>query len=92
MATRSKIEWTESPWNLVRGCTRVAEGERPCYAERIAARFSGTGMAYQGLAGRTKAGPRWTQEIKLVPELLYFRLTYIKQDKFELRRKIWYHL
>ena len=40
-AQSSKIEWTESTWNPVRGCTRVSEGCRFCYAERIAARFSG---------------------------------------------------
>ena len=66
----SKIEWTESTWNPVRGCTRVSEGCRFCYAERIAARFSGKGMAYEGLAKNTKAGPRWTQEVRTVPELL----------------------
>ena len=66
----SKIEWTESTWNPVRGCTRVSEGCRFCYAERIAARFSGKGMAYEGLAKNTKAGPRWTHEVHTVPELL----------------------
>ena len=71
MATQSsKIEWTESTWNPVRGCTRVSEGCRFCYAERIAARFSGKGMAYEGLAKNTKAGPRWTQEVQIVRELL----------------------
>ncbi|MYA70707.1 phage Gp37/Gp68 family protein [Candidatus Poribacteria bacterium] len=70
MAMQSKIEWTESTWNPVRGCTRVSEGCRFCYAERIAARFSGKGMAYEGLAKNTKAGPRWTQKVILVPELL----------------------
>ena len=66
----SKIEWTESTWNPVRGCTRVSEGCRFCYAERIAARFSGKGMAYEGLAKNTKAGPRWTQQVLPVRELL----------------------
>ena len=66
----SKIEWTESTWNPVRGCTRVSEGCRFCYAERIAARFSGEGMAYEGLAENTKAGPRWTKEVRTVPKLL----------------------
>ena len=71
MATQSsKIEWTESTWNPVRGCTRVSEGCRFCYAERIAARFSGKGMAYEGLAKNTKAGPRWTQQVLPVRELL----------------------
>ena len=66
----SKIEWTESTWNPVRGCTRVSEGCRFCYAERIAARFSGKGMAYEGLAENTEAGPRWTQRVLPVPALL----------------------
>ena len=71
MATQSsKIEWTESTWNPVRGCTRVSEGCRFCYAERIAARFSGKGMAYEGLAVNTTAGPRWTNEVHPVPALL----------------------
>ena len=38
--SKSKIEWTDRTWNPVRGCSRVSEGCRNCYAERIAARFS----------------------------------------------------
>ena len=70
MASESKIEWTESTWNPVRGCVRVSEGCRFCYAERIAQRFAGKGLAYEGLAIQTKAGPRWTNRIKQVPHLL----------------------
>ena len=70
MATKSKIEWTQSTWNPVRGCTRVSDGCRFCYAERIAARFSGEGLAYEGLARMTKAGPRWSNKVRLVRELL----------------------
>ena len=71
MATQSsRIEWTESTWNPVRGCTRVSEGCRFCYAERIAARFSGKGLAYEGFAENTKAEPQWTKEVRLIPELL----------------------
>ena len=70
-AQSSKIEWTESTWNPVRGCTRVSEGCRFCYAERIAARFSGAGMAYEGLAENTKAGARWTQKVQTVPALFF---------------------
>lgn len=68
-AQTSKIEWTESTWNPVRGCTRVSEGCKFCYAERIAARFSDKGMAYEGLAKHTKSGPRWTQEVRVVREV-----------------------
>ncbi len=71
MATiSSSIEWTESTWNPVRGCTRVSEGCRFCYAERMAARFSGKGMAYEGLAKNTESGPQWTREVRPVYSLL----------------------
>lgn len=57
-------------WNPVRGCTRVSEGCRNCYAERLATRFAGTGQPYEGLSVMTPSGPRWTNQIRLVPEVL----------------------
>jgi protein gp37 len=36
MAQKSKIEWTESTWNPVTGCTKISAGCRNCYTERIA--------------------------------------------------------
>lgn len=36
----TSIEWTDRTWNPVRGCSRVSEGCRNCYAEITAARFS----------------------------------------------------
>ncbi len=80
MATKSAIEWTESTWNPVRGCTRVSEGCKFCYAERIAARFSREGLAYEGLAKMTKAGPRWSNEVRLVEELLDLPLKWKKHQ------------
>ena len=44
-----KIAWTDTTWNPIRGCTRVSEGCRHCYAERVAGRFSGPGQPYEGL-------------------------------------------
>lgn len=35
----SKIEWTDSTWNPITGCTPVSEGCRNCYAKGIAKRF-----------------------------------------------------
>lgn len=32
----SKIEWTDKTWEPVQGCTKVSEGCRNCYAERLA--------------------------------------------------------
>ncbi len=35
----SRIEWTESTWNPVTGCTKISAGCLNCYAERMAARL-----------------------------------------------------
>lgn len=43
MTTKSSIEWTEMTWNPVTGCTKVSEGCRHCYAERMAARLQAMG-------------------------------------------------
>lgn len=41
MADTSAIEWTDSTWNPVTGCTKVSRGCDNCYAERFAERFRG---------------------------------------------------
>lgn len=43
MARKSKIEWTESTWNPVTGCTKTSIGCRNCYAERMALRLKAAG-------------------------------------------------
>ncbi len=40
----SKIEWTETTWNPVTGCTRVSTGCNNCYAERMAYRLKAMGQ------------------------------------------------
>jgi len=45
MAARSDIEWTDSTWNPVTGCTKVSPGCQHCYAERMAARLKAMGQA-----------------------------------------------
>lgn len=42
MSISSKIEWTDSTWNPVRGCSKVSPGCKHCYAETLAERFRGT--------------------------------------------------
>ncbi len=44
MATESKIEWTEMTWNPVTGCTKVSQGCKHCYAERLAKRLQAMGV------------------------------------------------
>src|SRR5512136_1402166 len=45
MATKSSIEWTESTWNPLTGCTKVSAGCAHCYAERMARRLQAIGVA-----------------------------------------------
>ncbi len=75
----SSIEWTDVTWNPVRGCSRVSPGCEHCYAEGMAARFSGPGLPYEGLARRAGNGePRWTGAVRLVPEHLADPLSWRK--------------
>jgi len=53
MATISSIEWTESTWNPVTGCTKISEGCRNCYAARMAKRLHAMG------------NPRYTNEFNV---------------------------
>jgi protein gp37 len=43
MAKVSSIEWTESTWNPVTGCTKISPGCKNCYAERLANRLRAMG-------------------------------------------------
>ena len=64
------IAWTEQTWNPVRGCSRVSEGCRNCYAESVARRFSGPGQPYEGLVEIGTKGARWNGRTKFVVEHL----------------------
>ena len=70
MADTTKIEWSDSTWNPIGGCTRVSEGCRNCYAEIMAARFSDPGQWGHGLARRVTlpdgtTDHRWTGKMVL---------------------------
>lgn len=43
MAGPSHIEWTEVTWNPVTGCSKVSQGCKNCYAERLATRLRAMG-------------------------------------------------
>jgi len=45
MASNSNIEWTESTWNPITGCTKISPGCKNCYAERMAKRLQAMGQA-----------------------------------------------
>ncbi len=44
MTRATKIEWTESTWNPVTGCTKISAGCANCYAERMAKRLRAMGQ------------------------------------------------
>ena len=44
MSEKSAIEWTDSTWNPVTGCTKVSPGCKHCYAERMAKRLQAMGQ------------------------------------------------
>jgi protein gp37 len=44
MAGNSHIEWTETTWNPVTGCSKVSQGCKNCYAERMANRLKAIGV------------------------------------------------
>jgi len=39
MANKTKIEWTESSWNPITGCTKISAGCQNCYAAAFAKRL-----------------------------------------------------
>ena len=41
MADKSTIEWTDTTWNPVTGCTKISAGCDNCYAARFSERFRG---------------------------------------------------
>ena len=81
----TSISWCDYTWNPLRGCSRISEGCRNCYAEKIAARFSrhvmdsdGVGTytvePFHGFAEyRTVGGKReahWTGKVELIEDKL----------------------
>ncbi|GAK60812.1 Gp37Gp68 family protein [Candidatus Vecturithrix granuli] len=44
MPAKTKIEWTDTTWNPVTGCTKVSSGCKYCYAERMAIRLRAMGQ------------------------------------------------
>ena len=70
---KTSIEWTDRTWNPVRGCSRVSEGCRRCYAERIFARnlpAMRSPTTKEPFAIMTPSGPRWTGKVELIESKL----------------------
>ncbi len=69
----TEISWTHRPgtvgrsWNPGQGCSRVSEGCRNCYAERLAARFHESGWSQGLINPKTK---KWNGTVRLAQHKL----------------------
>jgi protein gp37 len=62
----TSIEWTDSTWNPVAGCSIMSAGCTNCYAMRMAARLEAMGVEkYAGLTRKTGGRAKWTGAIAL---------------------------
>lgn len=74
--SQTPIEWTDYVWNPTRGCSRVSEGCKLCYAERDAARKNCNPKlpGYKGFAQFIQIGgkpqPHWTGKVELIESKL----------------------
>src|SRR5439155_25607064 len=61
----SSIEWTDSTWNPIAGCTIITAGCTNCYAMRMAARLAAMGSEkYRGLTRKSGRRRVWTGTIR----------------------------
>jgi protein gp37 len=73
MGRETGISWTDSTWNPIRGCSRVSEGCRNCYAETVANRFCKPGSPYDGvvqIGADGKGTGKWNGQIRFVEKHL----------------------
>jgi len=66
--TKTNIGWCDEVWNPIVGCSKVSEGCRHCYAERMAYRLKRMGRPeYQGVVDDDG---RWTGKVRFVQSRL----------------------
>jgi protein gp37 len=75
MASNSSIEWTETTWNPITGCSKISPGCDNCYAIREARRLSGNPspavrQAYNGTTHRLNGRTNWTGILRPIPSRL----------------------
>lgn len=76
MADNTKIEYGDTTWNLVAGCTKVSRGCTHCWAERMSKRLAAMGRSeYQGVVNEHG---HWSGLIRPLPERLSQPLSWRK--------------
>jgi len=85
MSNSTSIACTDATWNPIIGCSRVSEGCKNCYAERMAGRLAAMGKRqYQDVVGGGLAyGPNsgWTSKTALVESALSDPLNWRKPKR-----------
>lgn len=75
----TSIEWTDSTWNPVAGCTILTAGCSNCYAMRMAARLEAMGVEkYAGLTRKSGGRAKWTGKLFLDRKSLSIPATWSK--------------
>jgi protein gp37 len=73
MAQSSGIEWTESTWNPVTGCTKISPGCKHCYAETMARRLTAMGVrGYENGFSLTMLPERLAEPLRRKKPTVYF--------------------
>ena len=66
------IEWTDRTWNLIKGCSKVSDGCKNCYAMRMAARLEAMGQVhYRGLTKKSRGKLVWTGRVNTDEKALH---------------------
>jgi protein gp37 len=86
MSDHSNIQWTDSTWPVVTGCTKVSEGCRGCYAIRDAWRLGHNpnpkvSEVYSGTVEKKAGKLDWTGLVKTHPDRLDWPLRWKKPRK-----------
>jgi protein gp37 len=78
----TSIEWTDTTWNPVAGCSVLTAGCTNCYAMRMAARLDAMGQdKYRGLTRRSGGRAVWTGKIRLDHKSLSLPASWTKPRK-----------
>lgn len=78
----TQIEWTDSTWNPVAGCTIMSSGCKNCYAMDMARRLEAMGMEkYVGLTRTSGKRTIWNGTVRLDPEALQIPYKWRKPRK-----------
>ena len=79
MAASSSIEWTESTWNPVAGCSMVSPGCTNCYAMRLAYRLEAMGSTkYAGTTRVSGGRSKWNGVVRVDEDSLKIPATWKK--------------